>query len=184
MLVVVSNEGNGRLVTTLPPVHIALLGIEKIVPTLEDATAILQVLPRSGTGQKITSYVSFITGPSRSADIELTLTVGVHGPRELHIVLLDNGRWTARDDTDLAETLHCIRCGACSNVCPPYQIVGGHQFGQTTSHSDLLKIEIRQSMDLADRHNQTSTVPPADHRNGDTKQVSQHGRSIQPSNVR
>jgi len=128
-LVIVSNEGNGRLVTTLPPVHIALLGVEKIVPSLEDATAILQVLPRSGTGQKITSYVSFITGPSRSADIELTLTVGVHGPKELHIVLLDNGRWAAREDDELRETLHCIRCGACSNVCPPYQIVGGHQFG-------------------------------------------------------
>ncbi|MEX2315433.1 MAG: LUD domain-containing protein, partial [Thermomicrobiales bacterium] len=128
-LVIVSNEGNGRLVTTLPPVHIALLGIEKIVPSLEDATAILQVLPRSGTGQKITSYVSFITGPSRSADIELTLTVGVHGPKELHIVLLDNGRWAAREDLELRDTLHCIRCGACSNVCPPYQIVGGHQFG-------------------------------------------------------
>lgn len=128
-LVIVSNEGNGRLVTTLPPVHIALLGIEKIVPSLEDATAILQVLPRSGTGQKITSYVSFVTGPSRSADIELTLTVGVHGPKELHVVLLDNGRWIAREDDELRETLHCIRCGACSNVCPPYQIVGGHQFG-------------------------------------------------------
>lgn len=128
-LVIVSNEGNGRLVTTLPPVHIALVGIEKIVPTLDDAAAILKVLPRSGTGQKITSYVSFITGPSRSADIELTLTVGVHGPKELHIVLLDNGRWQARDDADLHETLHCIRCGACSNVCPPYQIVGGHVFG-------------------------------------------------------
>lgn len=128
-LVIVSNEGNGRLVTTLPPVHIALLGIEKIVPSLEDATAILQVLPRSGTGQKITSYVSFVTGPSRSADIELTLTVGVHGPKELHIVLLDNGRWAARQDDELRDTLHCIRCGACSNVCPPYQIVGGHQFG-------------------------------------------------------
>jgi len=128
-LVIVSNEGNGRLVTTLPPVHIALLGIEKIVPSLEDATAILQVLPRSGTGQKITSYVSFITGPSRSADIELTLTVGVHGPREQHIVLLDNGRWATREDDELRDALHCIRCGACSNVCPPYQIVGGHQFG-------------------------------------------------------
>ncbi len=128
-LVIVSNEGNGRLVTTLPPVHIAVLGIEKIVPTMEDATAILQVLPRSGTGQKITSYVSFMTGPSRSADIELTLTTGVHGPKEQHIVLLDNGRWAARDDEELHEALHCIRCGACSNVCPPYQIVGGHVFG-------------------------------------------------------
>ena len=128
-LVIVSNEGNGRLVTTLPPLHIALLGVEKIVPTLDDATAILKVLPRSGTGQKITSYVSFVTGPSRSADIELTLTVGVHGPKELHIVLLDNGRWATRADEELHEALHCIRCGACSNVCPPYQIVGGHAFG-------------------------------------------------------
>lgn len=128
-LVIVSNEGNGRLVTTLPPVHIAVLGIEKIVPAMEDATAILQVLPRSGTGQKITSYVSFMTGPSRSADIELTLTTGVHGPKEQHIVLLDNGRWAAREDEELHEALHCIRCGACSNVCPPYQIVGGHVFG-------------------------------------------------------
>ncbi|CAN5762760.1 LUD domain-containing protein [soil metagenome] len=128
-LMIVSNEGNGRLVTTLPPVHIALLGVEKIVPSMADATAILDVLPRSGTGQKITSYVSFITGPSRSADIELALAVGVHGPKEVHIVLLDNGRWATREDPDLTEALHCIRCGACSNVCPPYQIVGGHVFG-------------------------------------------------------
>jgi iron-sulfur cluster protein len=128
-LVIITNEGNDRLVTTLPPVHIAVLGIEKIVPKMEDATAILQVLPRSGTGQKLTSYVSFITGPSRSADIELTLTIGVHGPKELHIVLLDNGRWQTREDSELHEALHCIRCGACSNVCPPYQIVGGHVFG-------------------------------------------------------
>jgi len=128
-LVIVSNEGNGRLVTTLPPVHIAILGVEKIVETLDDATDILKVLPRSGTGQKITSYVSFITGPSRTADIELTLATGVHGPGEVHIILLDNGRWAAREDPDLREALQCIRCGACSNVCPPYQIVGGHLFG-------------------------------------------------------
>lgn len=128
-LVIVSNEGNGRLVTTLPPVHIAILGVEKIVETLDDATDILKVLPRSGTGQKITSYVSFITGPSRTADIELTLATGVHGPGEVHIILLDNGRWAAREDPELREALQCIRCGACSNVCPPYQIVGGHLFG-------------------------------------------------------
>ena len=128
-LVLVENEGNGRLVTTLPRVHIALLGVEKIVPTLEDATSILQLLPRSGTGQRLTSYVSYITGPSRTADIELTLATGVHGPEEVHIVLLDNGRMATRDDMDLRPMLNCIRCGACSNVCPPYQIVGGHLFG-------------------------------------------------------
>ena len=149
-LVIVSNEGNGRLVTTLPPVHIALLGVEKIVPTLEDATAILQVLPRSATGQKITSYVSFVTGPSRSADIELTLTVGVHGPKELHIVLLDNGRWATREDPELRETLHCIRCGACSNVCPPYQIVGGHQFGHIyTGPIGLIMTAMHHGLDNA-----------------------------------
>ncbi|HEX5164405.1 MAG TPA: LUD domain-containing protein [Thermomicrobiales bacterium] len=169
-LVIVSNEGNGRLVTTLPPVHIALLGIEKIVPSLEDATAILQVLPRSGTGQKITSYVSFVTGPSRSADIELTLTVGVHGPKELHIVLLDNGRWATREDPDLHEMLHCIRCGACSNVCPPYQIVGGHQFGHiytgpiglvmTAAHHGLAAAAGPQSLCVS--CNACETVCPAE----------------------
>ncbi|CAN5494409.1 LUD domain-containing protein [soil metagenome] len=128
-LVIVENEGNGRLVTTLPPVHIAILGVEKIVRDLDDATDILKALPRSGTGQKITSYVSYITGPSRTADIELTLATGVHGPGEVHIVLLDNGRWEAREDPDYREALQCIRCGACSNVCPPYQVVGGHLFG-------------------------------------------------------
>ena len=128
-LVIVSNEGNGRLVTTLPPVHIAILGVEKIVRNLDDATDIMKVLPRSGTGQKITSYVSYVTGPSRTADIELTLATGVHGPGEQHIILLDNGRWESRDDSDFREALQCIRCGACSNVCPPYQVVGGHVFG-------------------------------------------------------
>lgn len=130
-LVIVENEGNGRLVTTLPPVHIAVLGVEKIVRDLDDATSILKALPRSGTGQKITSYVNYITGPSRTADIELTLATGVHGPEEVHIVLLDNGRWEAREDPDMREALQCIRCGACSNVCPPYQVVGGHVFGHT-----------------------------------------------------
>ena len=128
-LVILSNEGNGRLVTTLPPVHVALVGIDKVVPALDDATEILKVLAPSATGQKMSVYVSFITGPSRSADIELSLTVGVHGPKELHIVILDNGRWEMRDDPEFREALQCIRCGACANVCPPFQEVGGHVFG-------------------------------------------------------
>ncbi|MCX6020675.1 MAG: LUD domain-containing protein, partial [Chloroflexi bacterium] len=128
-LVIVSNEGNQRLVSTLPPIHVAVLGIEKIVPTLEDAVAILQMLPRSATGQKISSYVSIIAGPSRTGDIELSLTTGVHGPKEVHIILLDNGRWRMREDPDFSEALRCIRCAACSNVCPSYQVVGGHVFG-------------------------------------------------------
>lgn len=128
-LVIVTNEGNARLVTTLPPIHIAVVGIEKIVPDLMSAATILKYLPKSAAGQKITSYVSFITGPSRTADIEMTLTTGVHGPKELHIVLVDNGRERLRADDEFREALHCVKCGACLNVCPVFRIVGGHVFG-------------------------------------------------------
>ncbi len=128
-VVVVTNEGNDRLVTTLPPVHIVIMGVEKVVETLEDAVAILRVLAPSATGQVQTSYVSFITGPSRTADIESSLTVGVHGPSQVHIVLLDNGRSAAWSSPDLRSVLRCIRCSACVSVCPPYQVVGGHAFG-------------------------------------------------------
>ena len=89
----------------------------------------MKLLARSGTGQKITSYTQFITGPSRSADIELKSQIGVHGPKELHFVLLDNGRNAMRDDPFFRDALSCIRCGACSNVCPSYLEVGGHVFG-------------------------------------------------------
>ena len=128
-LMLVTNEGNADLATSLPPVHIAVVGIEKIVPTLDDAMAIVKLLARSGTGQKITTYTQLITGPSRSADIEMTIQTGVHGPKELHFVLLDNGRTEMRDDPHFREALRCIRCGACSNVCPSYEVVGGHIFG-------------------------------------------------------
>ncbi|TMD61703.1 MAG: 4Fe-4S dicluster domain-containing protein [Chloroflexi bacterium] len=128
-LMLVTNEGNADLATSVPPVHIAIVGIDKLVPTMEDAVAMLKLLPRSGTGQKITSYVQFITGPSRSADIEQTLTIGVHGPKEVHIVLLDNGRTAMRQDPAFRDALRCIRCGACSTVCPSYRVVGGHVFG-------------------------------------------------------
>jgi iron-sulfur cluster protein len=149
-LVIVSNEGNGRLCTTLPPVHVAMVGVEKIVPTLDDAMSILKILSRNATGQRQTSYVSFITGPSRSADIELALAVGVHGPVEQHIILLDNGRMAAREDPFLREALHCIKCGACSNVCPPYQEVGGHAFGHIyTGPIGLVVTDIHHGTDAA-----------------------------------
>jgi L-lactate dehydrogenase complex protein LldF len=128
-IVLVTNEGNADLTTTLPPVHIALFGIDKIVATLDDAVAVLRMLPRSGTGQIISSYVNWITGPSRSADIEQSLTIGVHGPRELHCVILDNGREKMLDDPVFRDAMTCIRCGACANACPPFMAVGGHQFG-------------------------------------------------------
>src|SRR5437764_10922660 len=132
-LVLVTNEGNADLTTTLPPVHIALFGIDKLVASLDDAVAVLRMLPRSGTGQIISSYVNWITGPSRSADIEQSLTIGVHGPRELHCVILDNGREKMLDDPIFRDALTCIRCGACSNACPPFMAVSGHQFGHIYS---------------------------------------------------
>ena len=128
-IVLVTNEGNADLTTTLPPVHIALFGFDKLVATLDDAVAVLRMLPRSGTGQIMTSYVNWITGPSRSADIEQSLTIGVHGPKEMHCVILDNGREKMLEDPIFRDALTCIRCGACSNACPPFMAVGGHQFG-------------------------------------------------------
>ncbi|TMG21159.1 MAG: 4Fe-4S dicluster domain-containing protein, partial [Chloroflexi bacterium] len=128
-VVLVTNEGNADLTVTLPPVHIALFGMDKLIASYEDAIAQLRMLTRSGTGQRITSYVNWITGPSRSADIEQSLTIGVHGPREMHCVILDNGRQRMRDDPIFRDALTCIRCGACSNACPPFMAVGGHQFG-------------------------------------------------------
>lgn len=149
-IVIVSNEGNGRLCTTLPPVHVAMVGVEKIVPTFDDAHEILKVLSRNATGQRQTSYVSFITGPSRSADIELALAVGVHGPVEQHVILLDNGRMAAREDPRFREALHCIKCGACSNVCPPYQVVGGHAFGHIyTGPIGLVVTDIHHGLEAA-----------------------------------
>src|SRR5438270_12327696 len=128
-IVLVTNEGNADLTTTLPPVHIALFGMDKLVASLDDAVSMLRMLPRSGTGQLMTSYVNWITGPSRSADIEQSLTIGVHGPREMHCVILDNGRDAMLESPLFRDTLTCIRCGACSNACPPFMAVGGHQFG-------------------------------------------------------
>ena len=130
-LVIVSNEGNARLVTSLPEVHVALVGYERLVPSIDEAAAVIKLLSRSGTGQRMTSYVSFITGPSRTSDIEKTTTLGCHGPREVHVVFVDNGRLALLDDPEFREALYCIKCGACLNVCPVYLSVGGHVFGRT-----------------------------------------------------
>ena len=125
-LCICTNEGNGRLTTTLPRVHVALMGIERIVPTLADLGIMLQVLGRSATGQKLTVYSNIITGPRRhGAETEGDES---DGPDHLHIVLVDNGR-SRLLGTDLAEVLYCIRCGACLNACPVYQEVGGHAYG-------------------------------------------------------
>ena len=116
----VENEGNGRLTTTAPRVHVALMGIERIVPNLDDLSVMLQVLARSATGQKITVYTNLITGARRNGEGD--------GPDELHVILLDNGRSRVLG-TEVAEILYCIRCGACLNACPVYREIGGHAYG-------------------------------------------------------
>ena len=115
-LMLVTNEGNGRMATIEPPLHIAVVGLEKIVPTTADALSILRILCPCATGQKISSYVSFIAGKFDGAQ---------------HIVVVDNGRSAMADDPIFREALHCIRCGACLNNCPVYLAVGGHVFGST-----------------------------------------------------
>ncbi len=117
-----TNEGNARLVTTLPRVHVALVGLEKLMPTLADALNILKVLPRNATGQAITSYVTWITGPNACESAP-------GGKKVMHVVFLDNGRRALAADPDFAQVLRCVRCGACANVCPVYRMVGGHQYG-------------------------------------------------------
>jgi L-lactate dehydrogenase complex protein LldF len=119
-LVTVTNEGNARLVSTTPPIHIALMGIERIVPTFGDLAVMLEVLARSATGQRLSAYTSIITGPRRPGEPD--------GPEQLHVILVDNGRSQLLDG-DYAEILSCIRCGACLNACPVYRQTGGHAYG-------------------------------------------------------
>ena len=117
---IMTNEGNGRMVTTLPRVHVAITGIEKVVPTLEDVTLLLKLLPRHATGQSISNYISFTTGVKESNAED--------GPEHFHIILLDGGR-SGILASELKEILRCIRCGACMNHCPVYQTIGGHAYG-------------------------------------------------------
>ena len=117
-LVLVTNEGNAGLTTTLPPVHIAVVGIDKMVESTSDALDVVRLLAKSATGQVISSYTQFISGPTPAQP-----------EAEMHVILLDNGRSQMANDPVFDSALSCIRCGACANVCPPYQVVGGHAFG-------------------------------------------------------
>lgn len=119
-VVIVTNEGNGRLSTSIPPVHIAVVGIEKVIPTWEDFATLIQLLPRSATGQRLTVYVNGFTGPAREGEPD--------GPEHFYLILLDNGRSNIYA-SEYTEALACIRCGACLNACPVYQNVGGHTYG-------------------------------------------------------
>ena len=121
-VVLVTNEGNGRMVTSLPRVHVAVMGVEKVVPSLTDLMVFLAILAKSATGQKLSVYTTLVRGPRRAEELE--------GPDEFHLVLLDNGR-IAQLGGPLREALSCLRCGACLNVCPVYQQIGGHAYGYT-----------------------------------------------------
>ncbi len=120
-IVIVENEGNIRLTTSLPRTHIAVMGIEKLLPRFADLDVFFKLLPRSAAGQAMSAYQSFITGTKRNADDE--------GPDELHIILLDNGRSRMLAHPVTRQALACIRCGACLNACPVYQQIGGHAYG-------------------------------------------------------
>ncbi|MEI7763806.1 MAG: LutB/LldF family L-lactate oxidation iron-sulfur protein [Comamonadaceae bacterium] len=122
-LCLVENEGNGRMCTTVPRVHIAITGIEKVVEKLEHVPPLYSLLARSATGQSVTTYFNLISGPRKPGELD--------GPEEVHLILLDNGRTQAYADEQLRATLQCIRCGACMNHCPVYARIGGHAYGTT-----------------------------------------------------
>jgi len=120
-IALVTNEGNGRMSTTIPRVHVAVMGMEKIVPSIQNLSTMLRILIRSATGQRISTYVTMVNG-RRTSDEE-------EGPEEFHLVILDNGRQKLLADEQMRESLNCIRCGACLNACPVYRKVGGHAYG-------------------------------------------------------
>jgi L-lactate dehydrogenase complex protein LldF len=120
-LALIENEGNGRMVTTVPPVHVALMGVEKVMPRLADLPPLQRLLTRSATGQAISTYFNWLSSPRRPGEKD--------GPEEVHVVILDNGRSRIYADPELRETLACIRCGACINHCPVYRQIGGHAYG-------------------------------------------------------
>ncbi|MGA9043046.1 MAG: LutB/LldF family L-lactate oxidation iron-sulfur protein [Terriglobales bacterium] len=123
MIALTSNEGNARLCSSIPRIHVAIAGIEKVIPRADDLAILWPVLATAGTGQPITCYSTLIGGPRRPNEID--------GPEEFHVILLDNGRSELLADPEQREVLNCIRCGACLNVCPVYRTVGGHTYGTT-----------------------------------------------------
>jgi len=120
-IALVTNEGNGRMATSMPRIHVACMGMEKVIPSMQDLSTMLRILIRSATGQRISSYVTVVSGPRRADEED--------GPVEFHLVIVDNGRTRLLADATLRESLNCIRCGACLNACPVYRKAGGHAYG-------------------------------------------------------
>ena len=133
-IALVTNEGNARKTAVTPPVHIAVSGVEKLIPSVRELAPFVELIGRAGTGQDITSYVSLLTPPTDSPVLDFGAPDEpmVDGDRDFHLVLVDNGRMAMREDSQLRETLYCIRCGACNNSCVYFQSVGGHGFGGET----------------------------------------------------
>ena len=142
-LCLVENEGNGRMSTHVPPLHIALMGIEKVVERLEDVPPLYSLLTRSATGQMISTYFNMITGPRGAGEKD--------GPTKVHLVILDNGRSRIFSDEELSATLRCIRCGACMNHCPVYTRIGGHAY-EAVYPGPIGKILTPQTEGVARRH--------------------------------
>ena len=128
-MIIIENEGNARLATGLPEKHVAIIGVEKIVPTLSDAIKVAEVTWRFA-GYAVPSYLNIISSPSKTGDIEKIIVKGAHGPKDLHVVFLDNGRIKASQDEYLKEALLCLRCGSCMYECPIYQKLSGHWGGE------------------------------------------------------
>ncbi len=124
-VVLFTNEGNGRMVTTLPKTHVVMMGMERLLPSLEDLELMANLLPRSATGQKITTYMNVLSGARRDGEAD--------GAREMHVIVLDNGRSRQLGDPEFQDILNCIRCGACLNVCPVYRQIGGHAYASVYS---------------------------------------------------
>jgi L-lactate utilization protein LutB len=124
-LFIIENEGNIRLATSAPPVHIALVGMEKLVPTIADAHKVTEVTWRYAN-YTVPSYVSMISGPSKTGDIEKVTTYGAHGPKEFHVIFLDGGRTRLATHPKLRQALYCLRCGGCLYECPVFAVTAGH----------------------------------------------------------
>ena len=122
---VTENEGNGRLTTAFPKVHVAIVGIEKMIPSIDDLNLFWPLLATYGTGQNVTVYNSIFTGPKKAHEVD--------GPEEMYVILLDNGRTNLMKDPNVRESMYCIRCGSCLNACPVYKNIGGHTYGATYS---------------------------------------------------